>query len=254
MRRWLGTWLLMACVLLPLPARALGDAAWGYSYDFTNTSIQSDLVWRATRQATAYDPYATGKSGGGKRQAEESKRSVLDLGTYPERENVTGHRRLWEPEPLERLARQLYPQAQYAARRGMFIDLVLAFNDNVQQKYGVPKNNLATATALALVSSHAVYSGKPVPDAFIKPLVEQLQRTMEGDPKLKDMKIGEKNDVYLSLVGVGMWFYGMQADVQQNPDAAREARLRETAGSYFQRLAGAAPERVSFGRKGLVVR
>lgn len=228
-------------------AHALGDAAWGYSWDFTHDWIQSDLTRRSAEQWRA----AVNKRGGSKgRQARPLLPSPLDIGDAGD--FVSSRKaRLSDTRAVEALAARLYPREDYRKSRHMFEGLIVAFNRNVDAQYGVPKNNLATGMAVALAGGYAAYTNQAFPDAMVKPLVTQLDGLLREDSKVTSMGIRQKVYTYHMMVGTGLWLTAMQIDLQRQPDARRAAALRRAGGDYLQALLGVAPDRVSFTSAGL---
>lgn len=248
MRAWrsvcVGLWL---CLALVRSGYALGDAAWGYSYDFAHDWVQRDLVFRSLQQFNE----AVQDDGAGKRPAKKA-RSPLELGDAGISAGSHG-RSLSDVRAAETLAARLYPRDEFLKRKHMFQDLIIHFNLNVERQYGVPANHLATGMAASLAGAWAAYTGKVFPEAHIKPLVAQLDRVMRQDERIQTMHIRQKVYTYHALVGTGMWLTALQQDLQRQPDAQRQARLRAVGGEYLQSLLGVPPQRVSFGRAGLRV-
>lgn len=245
--RWIGALALGLLAALP-EARALGDAAWGYSYDFTHDWIQSDLARRSARAAweQAKQP-AKGRERAA--SAKTAPRSPLDIGKV----GSTAQGGLSDMRATEALAARLYPREEFVRRQIMFEKLILAFNRNVQAQYGVPANNLATAMAAALAGGWAAYTGQAFAPALVRPLVKQLEEVMRQDAELRAMHIRDKVLTYHTLVATGMWLAALQMDVQRQPDAARSARLRQLGGDYLERLLGVVPARVRFTAEGMQI-
>lgn len=247
MRRWrsvcLGLWL---CLALVRPGYALGDSAWGYSYDFSHDWVQQDLMFRSLQQFNE-----TMQDDGAEKRPKKA-RSPLELGDAGISAGSHG-RSLSDTRAADALAARLYPRDEFIERKHMFQDLIIHFNLNVERQYGVPSNHLATGMAAALAGAWAAYTGKAFPDAHIKPLVAQMDRLMQKDERIQTMHIRQKVYTYHTLVATGMWLTALQQDLQRQPDARRQERLRAVGGEYLQSLLGVSPQRVSFGRSGLSV-
>ncbi len=228
-------------------AHALGDAAWGYSYDFTHDWIQSDLV---RRSASALRD--GGKSGAQGRSGATARTSPLDIGSVGDFAGSQGAR-LSDTRAAEALAQRLYPRDEFVRRKSMFESLIVAFNRSVEAQYGVPKNNLATGMAMALAGGWSAYTGRAFPDEAVKPLVAQLDGALRGDARIDKMSIRDKVLTYHLMVGTGMWLSALQIDLAGRPDGARAGRLRQLGGDYLQSLVGVEPARLRFGARGLQI-
>lgn len=231
-------------------ANALGDAAWGYSYDFTHDWVQADLVRRATAQATSGSSYGSSK----KERKTIKKLKPLEIGTSAEYIAPDGKLVLLEKTGPEKLARHFYSSDDFRLGRAIFIDLITSFNKNVEDVYGVPKNNLATAVAVALAGSHAAYTGRILPDTMVAPLVKQLETSMQNNlAPIENLSQQQKILLYQVLVGSGMWFYRMQASLDKAGDDERRASLKKTARKHFMELSGLDPDYVEFAESGMYV-
>ena len=230
-------------------AHALGDAAWGYSYDFTHDWIQSDLV---RRSAKAVRDASQPKARGGSTAAAGARKSSLDIGSVGDFAGSNGTR-LSDTRAAELLARRLYPRDEFVRRKSMFESLIVAFNRSVEAQYGVPKNNLATGMAMALAGGWSAYTGRAFPDEAVKPLVAQLDGALRGDARIDKMSIRDKVLTYHLMVGTGMWLSALQIDLAGRPDGARAGRLRQLGGDYLQSLVGVEPARLRFGARGLQI-
>lgn len=108
------------CLAAPLTASAWGEAAWGYSDDFLHSSIESDMIWRSTRQMQ--------ESGKSKNKSDdEPARSPLDLGDVG---NLAGShgRQLSDVSTAEMLAARLCERSDFLDRSHMFQQLIINFN------------------------------------------------------------------------------------------------------------------------------
>jgi hypothetical protein len=236
-------------------AHALGDAAWGYSYDFTHDWIQADLV-RRSAQASRNASQAGARAGSAAdAPSARTRRSALDLASVAEVAEVAGAggTRLSDTRAAELLARRLYPREQFLPRKGMFEDLIVAFNRSVVKQYGIAPNHLASGMAMALAGGWSAYTGRPFPDAAVKPLVAQLDRALQGDAAIGAMSARDKLMFYHLMVGSGMWLLALQIDLGQQPDRAHAARLNQLGADYLQSLVGVPPERLRFGAQGLQI-
>lgn len=105
---------------------------------------------------------------------------------------------------LEALASR-YSRAQQPVMRANYTTLITSINDNVPRLDGVPKNNMATGTAALLTGAYAAYNNnRTFPDAWVKPLVMQLEASMLEDNALASAPASYKETAYYIMVGTGM--------------------------------------------------
>ena len=134
----------------------------------------------------------------------------------------------------------------------MFATLILNFNKTVPGAYGIPAHNLATAYAAALAGSYAAYTNRPFPENAVKPLFEQLERTMLNNPQILQTNVEQKNALYQVWVGMGMYLLGWQANLAKHPDPQQQAKMQKAGANALRAaLGGTDPSRVSFTASGM---
>lgn len=153
---------------------------------------------------------------------------------------------------LEALASR-YSRAQQPVMRANYTTLITSFNDNVPRLYGVPKNNMATGTAALLTGAYAAYNNRTFPDAWVKPLVMQLEASMLEDNALASAPASDKETAYYIMVGTGMALNLAQAELAKKPDAREVARLKAAGRHIFQTMLQMDPDSVTFSESGMAV-
>ena len=118
----------------------------------------------------------------------------------------------------------------------------------------VPANNLATGLTVVLAGAYAAYHNQPFPDAWVKPLYQQMEGLLLQDSRLHQRSTVGKAADYQVMVGAGMAMMLTQAELQKAPDAKALQQLRDTGADALRTLFKADPQQVEFTRSGLQVR
>lgn len=148
----------------------------------------------------------------------------------------------------------LYGRNQQAESRANYVAMITSFNNTVPRMYGVQKNNMATGTAALLSGAYVAYYNRPFPDAWVRPLVRQLESTMVNDPNLTNASAVDKETAYNVMVGTGMTLQVAQAELAKNPNARRAAELRRMGADVFRKMQITDPNRVQFSEAGIAFR
>ena len=118
----------------------------------------------------------------------------------------------------------------------------------------MPANNLATGLTVVLAGAYAAYHNQPFPDAWVKPLYQQMEGLLLQDSRLHQRSTVGKAADYQVMVGAGMAMMLTQAELQKAPDAKALQQLRDTGADALRTLFKADPQQVEFTRSGLQVR
>jgi len=102
-----------------------------------------------------------------------------------------------------------YPEKGRAEAERVFASL-LALYPKVEQKFGIPANDLAAAVALFLVSSVEAYRGVSIDPEQFKTLAAQLRMAMNANPDIAKAPEAEKQEMYEQMVVIGMFLQGVQ--------------------------------------------
>ena len=247
-KRWRLPGALGLCLLLAAPqaAQALGADAWntGFIIDFNEKWLRDDAVNRALSQARKDMKPRARRSGGDP----NFKTDILWTGRQ-----VVVNGEFVDEGPVRKLA-GMFPPAQRSAGVAMFTQVIAAFNDNVERLYQVPAENLATGVGALLAGGYAAYHQKPFPDAWVRPMVEQMGDVLRQRPELFKDRTAYKLEAYQIGVGIGMLLMTAQAELAQKPDAAQAAQLKAAGAQVLQSVLGASPERIEFSSAGVRVR
>lgn len=147
-----------------------------------------------------------------------------------------------------------YSAGEQAGARANYVAMIESFNNSVPRLYGVRKNNMATGTAALLTGAYVAYTNRPFPDAWVRPLVEQLQSTMVEDRNLTGASAADKETAYHVMVGTGMTLQVAQAELAKKPDARKIAELRRMGADIFRKMQINDPARIRFSEAGISIR
>ena len=236
-----------AALALPPAAQAID---WGYA-NWGSSSVDSLSYWSysdmSRRSAQRQRALASGQS---KSTISAPKTQSSALSTAS---NVSASGQFRDERGLDGLA-AMYPRDQFFERKTQFRQIVQGFNQNVQKLYGVPANNLATGLTVVLAGAYAAYHNQPFPDAWVKPLYQQMEGLLLQDSRLHQRSTVGKAADYQVMVGAGMAMMLTQAELQKAPDAKVLQQLRDTGADALRTLFKADPQQVEFTRSGLQVR
>lgn len=147
-----------------------------------------------------------------------------------------------------------YKGDQQAVMRTNFVAMINTFNDSVPRLYSVQKNNLATGAATLLSGAYVAYYNRSFPDAWVKPLVQQLKSTMADNSSLTSASAVDKETAYHVMVGTGMVLQVTQAELAKTPDARKVAELKKAGAQVFRAMGITDPDRIQFSQSGISLR
>lgn len=233
---------------LALPPAARADIDWssadwgGYSVDSLSYWSYSDMSRRSAERQQAL-----GERGRSARPAPKNPESALSTAR-----NVSASGEFEDERGLEGLAR-MYPREQFFQRKKQYRQIVQGFNQSVQKLYGLPANNLATGMTVVLAGAYSAYQNQRFPDAWVKPLYQQVEGLLLRDPRLPQRSAADKASDYQVMVGAGMAMMLTQAELEKAPNAVALKQLRDTGADALRTLFKAEPQQVEFSRSGLRV-
>lgn len=236
-----------AALALPPAAQAID---WGYA-DWGSSSVDSLSYWSysdmSRRSAQRQRALASGQSKS-TRSAPKTQSSALSTAS-----NVSASGQFRDERGLDGLA-AMYPLDQFFERKTQFRQIVQGFNQNVQKLYGLPANNLATGMTVVMAGAYSAYQNRPFPDAWVKPLYQQMEGMLLQDPRLPKRSAAQKAADYQIMVGAGMAMMLTQAELEKAPNPAALKQLRDTGRDALRTLFNADPQSVEFSSAGLRVR
>ncbi len=130
----------------------------------------------------------------------------------------------------------------------------LALYRKVETRFGLPENDVASATAAFLAGTYMAYHGIDFPDENFKPLVAQMRGVLGQNVQFSRLGNALRQEMYEQMASVGMLMALAQMQLRQSPDAAASATLRHTAKTYLDQFLGMDADVISLGPQGLAVR
>lgn len=162
---------------------------------------------------------------------------------------------LFTPDPSINTVAKLaaaYPPAKRQEVEGVFREM-LALYGRVEGKYNIPKNDLAGAAAVFILSSHIAYSGVDQPPEMIAPLAAQLRSAMANNSEMTQLSNRDKQDMYEQFAIIGMFIEGTRYALQTQPNATISANLKQAGGNYLQTFLKTAPANIRFSNAGMFI-
>lgn len=238
---------LMAAAL-SAPAHAdfgdYGQGGWGISSSTLQDMIQADMMNRSLRSLQDSVNGPSKKAG-----PKAPPRSPLDVSS-----GLNSTRKYFTYDKGVIKLATLFPREEFIRRKNQISDGIIALDAQVATSYGIPKFNLATAHATAIAGAYAAYHGKSFPDAYVKPLVAQLQRQLAADPAVTGAAPSSKSYQYQINMGPGLLLMGAELELRSRPNANQAAQLRTIGGNSLRSMFGVDASRVEFSAKGYTIR
>lgn len=146
-----------------------------------------------------------------------------------------------------------YPPAFRPQAASTFGELLVGFKA-IEQKLGLPSNDVANGVAAFLAGSVWALRGSAVPDDHFLVLVKQMRQIVGSTPAFAKASDREKQETYEQLVILGMLMATTQMALDRQPDARIEAKAREAASEYLQTFLDTPASRVQISAAGLSIR
>jgi hypothetical protein len=159
------------------------------------------------------------------------------------------------PDPSVNTASKLaaaYPPANRQEAEGVFREMLTLYG-RVEDKYNIPKNDLAGAAAVFILASHIAYSGVDQPPEMIAPLAAQLRSAMASNPELVSLSNRDKQDMYEQFAIIGMFIEGTRYALESQPNAKIAANLKTAGGGYLQTFLKSDPAKMRFSNQGMFI-
>ena len=242
--------LLFVTAMAALSSPAAAQVIDPYSTDYFTKVTWDDINRRTSEQAKQAQPSAAQST---PQRTPPKKATPKKAAARPTALNFQPTGSLAQSRGVNVLVAQ-YQGEQQAAMRTNYVAMISSFNDSVPRLYGVQKNNLATGTAALLTGAYVAYNNRPFADAWVKPLVQQLESTMASDASLANAPNLDKETAYQVMVGTGMVLQVTQAELAKSPDAHKAAELRKAGAEVFRVMGIAEPSRVQFSQAGISFR
>lgn len=146
-----------------------------------------------------------------------------------------------------------YPAEKRAPIEQYFKQLLEAYSQ-VEEKLGLPRNDLPGALASFIAGSYMAYTNIPFPDDHYKSLLGQMRGIMANDPALTKASKADKQEMFEHLAILGMLMATTQLALQKQPDTQRQANMHDAAKTYLEQLLRTDASRVRIDAQGLSIR
>lgn len=152
---------------------------------------------------------------------------------------------------------QAYPEAARPQAERNFKQLLAGYHQ-IEQRFGVPRYDVAGAVAALLVGSWMAYHQSDFPDEHFAPLVQQMRGIISRNPDFAAADAQQKQEMYEQLAILGMMTATTQLALKQNPDAPNaeraQANLSKAGKGYLEEFLKTDASRVQFTARGLELR
>jgi hypothetical protein len=229
-----------------LPVHADDDSNWAtVDYDYASRQLDNfiddherDLVGPVVKSVRAKSP-----SGAPTPSAAPTKKTTIKYKTTVTVRTPT----------VPRLMAAAYPVASRAEAEKVFTDLLTGYAQ-IEKSFGIPKRDVAGATAAFLAGSFMGYNNADFPDANFVPLVNQIRAGLAGSADFGKSSVKSRQDTYEQMAILGMFMANAQISLKQTPNPELEATMRSTAGQYLRDFLGVDPSSIELNASGLVIR
>jgi hypothetical protein len=146
-----------------------------------------------------------------------------------------------------------YPEASRAQAQRMFENTLAAYH-KIEQKAGLPRNDMGGALATFVAGNYFTWRDQTVPDDAFKALVSQMNASLSRVPELRNASDAEKQELYEQLAITGMFVMLTREGLQQRPDPQHATQMKQAAKGYLEQFFKVGPERMQIDSRGLVMR
>lgn len=144
----------------------------------------------------------------------------------------------------------IYPSAFRAQAASTFSELLVGFKA-IEQKLGLPSNDVANGVAAFLVGNVWALHGSAVPDDHFVALVKQMRQMIAATPAFASASDRDKQEAYEQLAILGMLMATTQMALDRQPDAQIAGKARQAASEYLQTFLDTPASRVQISATGL---
>ena len=127
----------------------------------------------------------------------------------------------------------LYPVADRARMEQVFNRLLAGYG-GIEKQFGIPKGDVAGATAAFLVGSYMGFNNTGFPDERFLPVVSQVRRALSADLSFAKAPLAVRQDIYEQMAVLGMFLANAQLALSQTPNPEQEAAMRHAATTYLE--------------------
>lgn len=145
-----------------------------------------------------------------------------------------------------------YPPERRARVEQYFKQLLVGYAQ-LEDKLGLPRNDLPGALASFFAGSYMAYADIAFPDEHYKPLLEQMRGILISDPGFSKVSKAAKQEIFEQLAIIGMMMATTQLALQKQPDAQLRATMHDAAKGYLEKMLRTDADRVRIDARGLSI-
>lgn len=229
--------LAMAGCLLASPSLAYDAAYFGYMADSNMHNLMLNQISRNAELTRQLSSPGTGRAATAHRAGTSSATRV------PLRA---------QPAVPARLAAQ-YPQGSRPDAERALRQMLAAYSE-VEQRFGIPRGDLAGPIATYIAGSYVAYNGVRFPTDNFRTLVAQVRNIISASPVLRQASAADKQDLYEQLAIAGIWLVHSEQVLRQQPNEAQSERLRQAGKEGLEKFLNIDADRLHIGAQGMRLR
>lgn len=146
-----------------------------------------------------------------------------------------------------------YPAVQRAEAQRVFESLLDEFT-KVEQHFGLPRHDLASAVAVFITGSFEAYHDISIAPEHFKALVNQMRNIIGSDRQFARASNAEKQQSFEQLAILGMFMAGVQTELQRSPNPRIATNMKQAAKGYLEQFLKTDADRVQITANGLELR
>ena len=147
-----------------------------------------------------------------------------------------------------------YPAAQRPRIEHAFRESLKGYHQ-LEDKLGIPRNDVAGAVAAYIAGSYMAYRDVRLPDEHFKLLVAQMRSLLEGNRVFQRASSAEKREMYEQMAIIGTFMAVTRESLKRQPGQAQYAEnVRQAAKTNLEQFLKTDADRVQITDRGLLIR
>lgn len=131
--------------------------------------------------------------------------------------------------------------------------MLLSTYPQVEQKLGMPANELGGAVALFVVTSLQAYQGRDVEIEQFKTVAAQMRAALSTNAAIAEAPDADKQDVYEQLAILGMFLDGVHEQLKKTPNPQVAANMKQAAKGYLEQFLKTDADALTLTAQGLKI-
>jgi hypothetical protein len=131
---------------------------------------------------------------------------------------------------------------------------VLTDYHKIEAQFGIPRNDVAGATAAIIAGGYIAYRDVDLPDENFKALVAQMRQIIGGNASFLNASTARKQEMYEQMAIAGTYLALARQELKSQPNAQTQARLKEAAKNSLEQFLNIDADRVEITGRGLVLK